>query len=107
MKPEAPLAPLPVGPVPRLELLEARGASSYLEGTAMPQHKEWLRVSHGANNTTSVTVTLVEENLSVKWSVKTYTSTIAKGVAEARAGARKALAELQAALADESPENAA
>lgn len=62
--------------------------------------KEWLRVAHAANNTTSVTVTLVEGNLTAKWSVKTHTPTIREGVKEARSWARKALDELQAALAE-------
>jgi hypothetical protein len=63
----------------------------------MAQYNEWVRVSHAADKTT-VTVTLVEDNLTAKWSVKCYTSTIKKGVAEARKLATSALADLREAM---------
>lgn len=62
------------------------------------QTKEWVRVSHAATGTTSVTVTLVEENLTAKWSVKTYASQIRRGVAEARLYAQQAMRDLHDAL---------
>lgn len=65
----------------------------------MNESKEWIRVSH-AGNKTHVTVTIVEDNLSVRWSVKCYASTLKWGVEQARAGARKALAELHQAIAE-------
>lgn len=61
--------------------------------------KEWVKVSHSPK-TTTVTVSLVEGNLSVRWSVKTYSTAIKGGVREARAGATKALDELKIALAE-------
>lgn len=66
--------------------------------TDAAERKEWVRVSHTPSGTL-VTVTFMEGNVSVKWSVKAYTSTLKAGLAEARAGAEKALGQLQEALA--------
>ena len=60
-------------------------------------YKEWLKVTHAANMQTVVTVTIQVDNLTVRWSVRSYTSKIKEGVAEARKGARKAMTELQTA----------
>ena len=61
--------------------------------------KEWVRISHSPTQTTA-TVTLQQGNLSVRWSVKTYSTGVAKGVKEARAGAERALADLVLAIDD-------
>jgi hypothetical protein len=61
----------------------------------MTAPKEWLRVSHTPTGST-VTCTLLDGNLSVRWTVKCYTHTIRECVIEARAGAIKALADLRA-----------
>lgn len=61
--------------------------------------KEWFRVQHTPRGTT-VTCTRQEDNLTVKWTVKTYTSRIREGAAEARAGAKKAMIELKEAVGD-------
>lgn len=57
--------------------------------------KEWLRVTHSVPDKTTVTVTLQDESLSVKWSVKTYVSKIGEGICEARAHAERAMIELR------------
>ena len=62
--------------------------------------KEWLKVTHGANNTTSVTCSLTQGSLSVKWSVKAYSVSIKEGVREARQYARKALQDLKEATVE-------
>lgn len=59
------------------------------------ERKEWVRVSVSPT-ATMVSVTLQEGNTTVKWTVKTYASTIAQGRTEARAGATKALDALVA-----------
>ena len=64
----------------------------------MSEVKEWVKVVHAAGRT-NVTVTLVDGNLTARWSVKCYASTIKQGVAEARAAAEKALQELREAVA--------
>lgn len=63
----------------------------------MNETKEWMNVKHSPTITT-VTCTMMEGNLTVKWTVKTYVGQIKRGVAEARAGARKAMDDLQFAL---------
>lgn len=60
--------------------------------------KEWVKAAKPAHGPTVVTVTLVDGNLTAKWSVKSY-SNIQAGVREARSAAQKALAELREALA--------
>lgn len=65
----------------------------------MEERKEWVRVAH-AGGKTSVTVTLQEDSLVVRWSVKTYIGLITDGVREARAGAERAMGALKAALSD-------
>lgn len=62
--------------------------------------KEWVRCSHTAQNKTSVTVTLQCENVTAKWAVSCYSNQLKGGVAEARTGAKRALRELQEALAE-------
>jgi hypothetical protein len=69
--------------------------------------KEWLKVTHGANNTTSVTCSLVQGSLAVKWSVKAYSVSIKEGVREARQYANKALQDLREAIAELAEEAAA
>ena len=61
------------------------------------ERKEWVRASHSPTGT-RVTVTLQEGHLSVRWTVKSYASGLKTGVAEARHGAEKALAQLQEAV---------
>ena len=58
--------------------------------------KEWLKVSHSPSGTV-VTCTLQQGNVTAKWTVKAYESTIKQGVGDARAGAKKALAQVQEA----------
>lgn len=59
--------------------------------------KEWLRVAHAASGTFA-TVTLVDDNLSVKWTVKTYVGGVGQGIAEARKAAQAAMADLREAV---------
>jgi hypothetical protein len=59
--------------------------------------KEWVKVRHFQGRTT-VTVTLVQGNLSVKWQVKTFVNEIKSGRREAR---RYAHAALEALLDDD------
>lgn len=61
--------------------------------------KEWIKVGHSQGRTT-VTVTLLEGTLSVKWQVKTFVNEIKSGVAEARGYAQKALADLREVAGD-------
>lgn len=69
--------------------------------------KEWVKVSRSANNVTVVTVSLVDGNHSVKWSSKTYSHQIKRGLMEARSGAHQALADLKTAIAELEEEEAA
>ena len=62
------------------------------------ERKEWFRVSRSGNGVGTVTVTVQEGNQSVKWSVRAYSNDVKKGLVEAKAGAEKALAQLQAAV---------
>jgi hypothetical protein len=55
--------------------------------------KEWVKVGHSQGRTT-VTVTLVQGNLSVKWQVKTFVNEIKAGRREARRYAHAALEAL-------------
>lgn len=64
-----------------------------------PDEKVWWKVAHTANGATSVTASLQEGNLSVKWTVKTFASTVTGSVGEAEKGARQAMADLKTALA--------
>lgn len=59
--------------------------------------KEWVRISHSPTATLA-TVTIQDGTLTVKWTVKTYTTALAAGVAEARKGAQDALEALTAAM---------
>lgn len=59
--------------------------------------KEWLKVSRSANGTVVVTVTLAEENLSARWSVKCFRGAIVGAVREARKAAFTCLDELREA----------
>ena len=72
-----------------------------------PATKEWVKVAHAANGTTTVTVSIVQENLSVRWAVKTYTNQIKAGLVDARAGANKAMADLRQALGELAEDEAA
>jgi hypothetical protein len=56
--------------------------------------KEWVKVGHSQGRTT-VTVTLVQGNLSVKWQVKSFVNEIKKGRREARTYAHAALDALR------------
>jgi hypothetical protein len=61
--------------------------------------KEWFKFNRTTNGTgSSLTCTLVKGNLSVKFSVKCFTSTIKQGITEARNGANNALREMEEAL---------
>lgn len=62
--------------------------------------KEWLGVPLSAHGQTSVTVSMVEDNLSVKGTVKSYASAIEPALIEAKKSAPKALADLRAAFAE-------
>lgn len=57
--------------------------------------KEWLKVSRAANGTLVVTVTLSEDNLSSRWSCKTWRGDIQKSVRSARKAALEVLNELR------------
>ena len=69
--------------------------------------KEWLKVTRGANGACSVTCSLVQGSLAVKWSVKAYSVSIKEGVREARLYANQALADLREAAAELDEERAA
>jgi hypothetical protein len=56
--------------------------------------KEWLKVVHTPTGTRA-TVTLYGDNLTVRWTVKTYMSRIKEGIAEARLHAQKVMVELR------------
>lgn len=56
--------------------------------------KEWVKVGHSQGRTT-VTVTLMQGHLSVKWQVKTFVNEIKAGRREARSYAHNALRALQ------------
>lgn len=58
--------------------------------------REWVRVQHSPGKTT-VYVTLLQGNQSVKWGVKSYPGHIKQSVIEARAAANEALTQLQEA----------
>lgn len=58
---------------------------------------EWVSVKRGEKSTL-VTVTLRSGNLSVRWTVKTYTHRLAEAVAAARKGAAAALADVEGAV---------
>lgn len=62
---------------------------------AEQQPKEWLKVSRAANQAIVVSVTLADENLSVRWAVKSYRSGIKKAITEARDAAAEMLAEMR------------
>jgi hypothetical protein len=62
-----------------------------------PEVKEWVKVAHSPSGTIA-TCTMVSGNLSAKWSVRAPVGTIAKGVAQARKQARRALTELEEAM---------
>lgn len=69
--------------------------------------KEWVKVTHNANGQGSVTVSLVQGNLSVKWSEKLYVGLTKKTLPVARKNARRELRELREALAELDAEEAA
>lgn len=52
----------------------------------MSERKEWFKVSRGHNGITVVTVTVQDENITSRWSTRSY-STLASAVREARAKA--------------------
>lgn len=65
----------------------------------MAERKEWCRVNRAANGHMSVSLTLLEGGLSVRWSVRVYGAKAVKsGVTEARRYAEQAMTELQEAL---------
>lgn len=64
-----------------------------------PEVKEWIKVAHSPSGTIA-TCTLVSGNLTAKWSVRAPVGTIAKGVANARKQAQRALTELEEAMAE-------
>lgn len=59
----------------------------------MDELREHISVRH-TPTATYVTCALWQEGLSVRWAVKTFVNGIKPGVAEAREGANRALAEL-------------
>lgn len=65
----------------------------------MAGEKEWRRVSRAANGSLVVSVTLADENLSAKWSVKAYLGKgkVKAAVIEARKYAAEILGELREA----------
>ncbi len=56
--------------------------------------KEWLKVVCTPTGMTA-TVTLQEDNLTVRWTVKTYMSRIKESITEARINAQKVMVELR------------
>lgn len=68
--------------------------------------KEWVKVAQDAKGNKTVTVSMQQANLSSRWVVKTYAPAIKGAVKEARAGARKALADVREALAELDAEDA-
>lgn len=59
--------------------------------------KEWFKVTRGRAGVT-VSCTLQDGNLTVKWAVQTHSTGIKSGAKEAKAGATKALDELREAV---------
>lgn len=59
--------------------------------------QEWFSVKHTPTGTT-VTCSLREDNLSVRWTVKTFIGSIPEGVEQARKGATTALDRLKEAV---------
>ena len=60
----------------------------------MNERKEWWRASRAGNGTTTVTMTITEDNLSARWSVKTSSNQIKAAVVaedEREGGRRKIL----------------
>ena len=63
--------------------------------------KESFVFSRAANGNSSLTCTRTEGNISVRFSVKTFTGTLSKGVEEAREGAQRSLNEIKEATRDQ------
>lgn len=57
--------------------------------------REWVSLNHTAAGQTSVKVSLQDGSLSVRWAVKTFTTTVREGHAEARSKAYQMLDELR------------
>lgn len=65
----------------------------------MNERKVWFKVARPAHGKhVVVSCSMQEDNLSVKWAVTTFNSSIKAGVVEAKAGANRALNELQEAV---------
>lgn len=62
-----------------------------------PARKEWVKAAYSPNGT-MVTVSLQQGNASAKATVKAYTSSIKKGVTEARGIAERMLNDLLEAI---------
>lgn len=60
--------------------------------------KEWIRVRHTAAGKTSVTVSLVDGNLSSSYSTPSFWGELDKGVKEARAKAHQGLERIRTAV---------
>lgn len=60
--------------------------------------KDWVKVAQAAKGDVTVTWTRQEDNLSVKWAVRAYVSSIGDDVKRARAGALRALSDMRQAL---------
>lgn len=61
--------------------------------------KEWVRLSRGHNGQKVVTVTLQDNNITVKYATRAFTS-VKSGVVEARREGHKALDELREAVSE-------
>lgn len=59
--------------------------------------KKWTKVSRSAAGVTVVTVTLVDGNLSARWSVRTAIGGVKDGMRTATSYAKRALEELREA----------
>lgn len=57
--------------------------------------KEWLKVTRGHNGVLVVTVVLSTDNLTARWSTKTYRGQVKGAVVEARKYANELIEELR------------
>lgn len=62
-----------------------------------PEQKLWLSAKHSPTGTT-VTATIQEGNLTARWTVKAFGSTVKTAVPQAKAGAAKAIEALREGL---------
>ena len=62
--------------------------------------RRYVRIARSAAGVSTATVTIVDGDLSAKWSTKTYLGEIGRAVGDAESCARRALEETRAKLDD-------